>query len=443
MSERTELSFKCRKYFNDKGSFEVKIVGDELLKKYYFKTIKGTDEIYFFENGIYKKSGKPLIEEETNSLLDYKVKNNYVAEVIGYIRRSTFSDPNEIKSNKNLFNLKNCLFDFESFTVQPHDPEYFIISQLPVEYDAEASCPKIIKFIEEVVGESNVPLIQEIIGYCLLRDYPIQKAIIFYGDESAGKSTLLKLIGSFLGQENISGVSLHELHKDRFSKVDFYGKLANIFADLSKEAVSDSTDFKMLTGGDLMTGQRKFGQRFTFHNYAKLIFSANKLPESSDKSGAFFRRWILVYFPNKFQGTKEKVDLIKELTSPEELSGLFNWAAQGLKRLLDQGGFSDSKTTEEIKEEYLGETSSIFNFKEDCVRENINTYEIKEKVYEEYVLYCNEREIIPRHYNPFCQEFPKFVNVKPAQKVLGTKAPRVWEGIELKKRGENKIINWI
>ena len=54
--------------------------------------------------------------------------------------------------------------------------------------------------------------------------------------------------------------------------------------------------FKMLTGNDTVSGEHKFKDRFDFRSYAKLIFSCNKIPETKDKSIAYFRRWIIINF---------------------------------------------------------------------------------------------------------------------------------------------------
>jgi phage/plasmid-associated DNA primase len=41
--------------------------------------------------------------------------------------------------------------------------------------------------------------------------------------------------------------------------------------------------FKTLVSGDSIRAQRKHQQAFSFRNYAKLIFSTNKIPESEDR----------------------------------------------------------------------------------------------------------------------------------------------------------------
>ena len=75
----------------------------------------------------------------------------------------------------------------------------------------------------------------------------------------------------------------------------------------------------MLVSGDSITAERKFEQPFTFRNYAKLIFSANEIPASDDKTDAFYRIQIIFHFDKKFQYGSEDTKLIEKITTPEEL----------------------------------------------------------------------------------------------------------------------------
>ena len=53
----------------------------------------------------------------------------------------------------------------------------------------------------------------------------------------------------------------------------------------------------------------------------------------------------------KFDNVPDKLDpfLRKKLWTNEEMSGILNWALEGLYKLLDNGKFSYTKTPEEVK----------------------------------------------------------------------------------------------
>ncbi len=64
--------------------------------------------------------------------------------------------------------------------------------------------------------------------------------------------------------------------------------------------MNKSEHFKKLTSGlDLIDGENKYQDPFTFKNTTKLVFSANDLPEGT-KDKAYYRMWILIRSPNNF-----------------------------------------------------------------------------------------------------------------------------------------------
>jgi len=257
--------------FFDDGKFVPKRLGDYILEKYHIFTHRYSDEIYVYQNGVWKPKGETIIAREVKEALGERFKQHYLNEVISYVKASTYCVPKEPPVH--LINLKNGIYDLETDTLEPHSPEYFFFNQLPVEYDPEADCPKIKKFLKEVAAsEEDVDVLEEIAGYCLYRSYPIHKALMLVGEET-----------------------------NRFATAALFGKLANIYPDLSDKSLTQTGIFKMLTGGDLIEAEKKFKDSFKFVNYAKLLFSCNKLPSTFDDTEAFFRRWIILTFPNKFE----------------------------------------------------------------------------------------------------------------------------------------------
>ncbi len=97
------------------------------------------------------------------------------------------------------------------------------------------------------------------------------------------------------------------------------------------------TVLKKLTGNDEHTGEFKYKKPFKFVNYAKLIFSCNKIPETEDQTDAFFRRLIIINLITQFFGDKEDFNLIQKLTIDEELTVLLHEVLPRLPRILTEG----------------------------------------------------------------------------------------------------------
>jgi len=216
---------------------------------------------------------------------------------------------------------------------------------------------------------------------------------MFLGGGRNGKSTCLNLLKRFLGEKNVSNQELYALIVNRFATATLYAKLANIAADISNKALERTGLFKSLTGADGIHGEKKFKDGFDFNSYAKLIFSANTLPKSEDNTYAFFSRWILISFPNTFEGKNCNQYMLDEITTPEEISGLFNWAIEGLQRLLASGSFSYGKTVEEVMEQYKTMSDPVYAYCQEFLKTETGKHILKEKLREHYVKWCKKNKL--------------------------------------------------
>jgi len=336
----------------------------EWIAEYHFKTVTDTERLYHYGHGVYLDDGeivlKALIEAEFGDITDDRL----VRDVIGKVKRRTYVD-RDLFNNRNILNVRNGLLDLETLQLLPHTPDYLSTAQIDVFYNPNAKAPAISKFLKEVARSGDIALIEEIIGWLLWPDYNVHKAVMLLGPGRNGKGTLLRLITAFLGKKSISNVTLQDLVADRFAKADLYGKLANIGGDLPSKDLSDTAAFRNLTGGDDNRAQEKYHPAFNFRNKAKLMFSANILPRSSDDTYAYYSRWILIEFLNSFdpqKGTGDP-DLDAKLQTSEELSGLLNIALAGLARLrANSWKFSYDKTVEDVEILYKRNANPVLAF---------------------------------------------------------------------------------
>ena len=408
-------------------------LAEEILAEYHFVTMRDNTETYIYENGVYILNGESVIAEVAQKKLQDRIRTRHVSEVIDYIHRATYKDRDIFNQSLHLINLRNGVLDLQTEKLEPHSPSYHFLQQLPIEYDATAECPNIEKFLSEVVpDEKDREAIIQFIGYCLYRSYPIQKAFMLVGDGANGKSTLINVIKAFLGPENVSTRSLQDLESNRFAKADLYGKLTNLFADLSDLALRTAGTFKMLTGGDIMCGERKFHNSFSFINHAKLIFSANKAPKSPDDTNAFLRRWSIVNFPNTFQADKADIKLDEKLTTQSELSGLLNKAIRGLKKLLESRQFANEKGIDATREEYARKSDSVKAFVLDMIEVAPKKWVDKKGLYTAYCEYCRIRNYPAVSSDAFYKRIAHEVTVEDYRPKVNGERVYAWKGIALR-----------
>jgi putative DNA primase/helicase len=322
--------------------------------------------------------------------LSTKCTSHYVSEVTGHIQRLTYKQRKDFNRFPTFLTLKNHTLDLSDHTILPHNKEFRATIAVPTVYDPKAACPAIIKFLSEIVKPEDVTLLLEIIGWCLDANSGMQKLVMMLGSGANGKSTFLELLRAFIGPDNCSSVSLHQLTENRFSMAELYNKLVNIFGDLPPKGIKDISNIKMLTGGDAMPAERKFKDPFSFVNKAKLIFSMNELPSLPEDNLAMWRRIMLIDFPNQFTGTNADKNLLAKLTTDEELSGLLNLALQHLKDVQTKGEFSYFRTIDEVRREYLLKTDPALVFvKERCV-EVSDSWISKEDMYQAFFVFCQK-----------------------------------------------------
>jgi len=326
-------------------------LANKIQEQHKFASIDKHSSIYYYDEtkGTWYPKGELLIRGLSYFLLDNLAKRYYIEETLALIRDTNYIPREKLDHDINRLPLENGTLNINTLKIEPFSHTHYALTHLPVTYDPAATCPKTISFMEDICPQDRETL-QEWIGFHLLRDYRYQKCVQLIGEGNNGKSTFLRLLEAFLGKENVSNATLYELVSGRFAKADLYGKLANIASDISPDELKRTGAFKAFTGGDYVRAEMKHQNAFKFLNYAKLSFSANRLPPTPDESDAFFRRWILISFPNTFEPPNLDTTIIDKITTPQELSGLLNWAIQGLKRLKQNGGFTNSLSTEHLRQ---------------------------------------------------------------------------------------------
>ena len=323
--------------------------------------------LYMYDpnTGIWHEKGKHFVAEVCEKILIERfqkhIANEVVARLCARSFRGTTPTYNLLGGPPNKIVVLNGVLNLDTGKLEDYDPDDHHLARIPVRFNPKEECPDIKQFFGDVFLDKDLNAVEELIGYCLRKDYAFGLIAVLVGEGANGKSTFLRLLTSFLGQQNVSTESLFDLAYDRFAKSNLYGKLANIPGDLQNTPIEDTGTLKNLTGGDYVKGERKYFQAFNFHNFAKLIFACNKAPEipPSEDTNAIWRRIVVFEFPNQFLKDDPKTDpfILEKITTPKELSGLLNLAIQGYRRMMRSGGLSNTKSLESAREDYLKHSS--------------------------------------------------------------------------------------
>ena len=410
-------------------------VAKHLIAEFNPKTIRGMRrELFVYEDGMYIP-GEDILKAEIRHLLEEACTSNYSKEIIDAVKDLTIVERSAFKTETRLINLKNGTLDFTSGELLKHSSDFLFMHKIPINYDADAECPTVRRYLSDVLDDEQIQVIQEWFGYALYREYSFKKALICVGEGDTGKTTLINLFFAFLGERNVSGVSLQKISSDKFAASHLYEKHINLYDDLSVRDINDNGAFKIATGGGVITGEKKFGDQFQFKNYAKLTFACNQIPDVKDANDdAYFRRWIVVQFNRIVEEEKKDPGLIQKLSTEQELSGLLNFALEGLRRLLERQKFSYDKDASEIKTEMLRSGSVVARFGYDCLEQATGEHVRKEDMYSAFTQYAAANRLPAVSQKDFSSRlkvcFPYIAEYRP--KTVSGKQTYSWRNVRLK-----------
>ena len=415
-------SFNKPVFFDNKG-FRHDLMGRYLIKNHH--VILLNDNLHIYDEGIYT-AGKYMIGRKLQELLG-NIKINQRREVISYLENVAPIVTETADAKYIVFN--NGLYNIETDTLEEFRPDVIITNKIPHNYNPDAYNEDMDVVLDRLsCNDDDIrDLLEEMAGYCMFRRNELRKAFILIGDKANGKSTYLDCISYMVGEENTSALDLKELG-DRFRTANLYGKLINAGDDIGDEFIADASIFKKVVSGDRITAEFKGQTPFDFVNYAKFIFSANNIPRIKDKTGAVLDRLIIIPFNATFTRNSPDYDpYIKDkLKTESAMEYLIMLGLDGLKRVLNNNGFSHSDKVAEELDKYNEQNNPIVGYFKDVNLEIDILNQPTKDVYLNYKLYCNDNNYTPIAKNQFSRVLAKDFNIITKPKTVKGKTVRVY-----------------
>lgn len=274
----------------------------------------------------------------------------------------------------NVITFNNGLLDVErairgDHTLMPHDYNWVALSSLPHDYDPTAACPLWLKFLDEVLeGDAErIANLQEFFGYSLTPDNSFQKMLVLVGVSRGGKGTVVSVLEAMIGNEGMTGFSLTSL-ADKFGLGGLVGKLVASVGEVNLQKHPCKYQIferiNNITGNDPVEVEFKHNpQKMSVRLPVRFVIACNEMPKFADDSGALAERLIVVPFEKACPPEKRDPQLGEKLAA--EISGITNWAIQGLARLRSKGRFSSGPATEDRLNEIRRSNSPALAFAQD------------------------------------------------------------------------------
>ena len=238
-----------------------------------------------------------------------------------------------------LISLKNGLFHVKDQVLIPHSLGFFTQNSLNFNYDPSAKCPLWEQFMVDIWDDDieAIHTLQEMFGYILSGDTQQQKFFNMIGPRRSGKGTINRILVALLGQHNTVAPELGELC-DTFGLQPWLGKLLASFTDAraperNRNAVV--SQLLRIVGGDTVTVNRKNKEAWNGYLPTRIVIYSNEVLQLTENSNALTGRMVVLKMTKTFYGNEDTTLAVR---LEHELSGIFNWAMEGLRRRLARGG---------------------------------------------------------------------------------------------------------
>jgi len=394
-----EKSFvRTKEKYGDKLELDVVALEEHMIRKFRLKILGKGSALFMYNGKCYEQSELEYInklcqgelkeyrrlftQSKLNDLIHYAIAD---ADVL--IRGVAISD------HLDYLTLQDGLYKLDEGILIPHTSDIFTVNLLPYDYDTSAQCPRFLQFLDEIFlqDKGKIDFVQEAVGYIFHKSLPTPALFFLLGDGSNGKSVFINTISNLIGKDNTSNISLQCLSKEYYI-VDLFQKMVNISGETPNKKLINTGILKAVTSADWVTGRNPYGKILKFRPYAKHFLAMNEAPVIEDTSHGMWRRIWVIDFPKVFSDNEMEPDLEQKLSL--ELSGIFNWALEGYRRLKENGfRFTVPQSILLAKQRYRKEIDSARSF----IDENLVRSEDQNDVLKLSDLYETK-------YGPFCKE---------------------------------------
>lgn len=295
-----------------------------------------------------------ILHRKAEALEKWAVRSEAAPRIIAMLRMAESDprvsvEPADFDASPLVLNLCNGSIDLKYGHFREHRPEELLTKLGGADYQVDTQYPLWKQFLADVFAPHPeiIPYLQRAVGYTLTAETREDCVFVLVGGGCNGKSTLIGILHSILGQYGglaemdtflaSNGTALRE------DIADMRGRRLVSAQEPNLDRRFAEGTLKWVSGGDRLRARRLYEHAQEFQPSHKLWLAVNRLPGLRKHDDAAWRRLHIIPFDvcfTKNTNREMKADLQREI------SGILNWAIQGCL-LWQRGG--------------LGSTPSIVN----------------------------------------------------------------------------------
>jgi len=367
----------------DRDKWDLRKIAETIENQKSFKFISDddTDQLFVFEDGIWREKGESIIRrkclELTNNLL--RSKNIGQVKTIIKSRNEIYLDEEGFEPKDYVVPFQNGVYDVQeqefrdfkksdNFTFK-HNVRYVEDAQ---EYaqehdiDLDQHQGKTEDFLWDLQDtQRKVDILKETSALSLLSNYPIDEAPILYGGGSNGKNMYVRLLQEMT--DNGHSINLDEMTDDTFAKKELENKTFVFFDEMQN--INSPGKLKDFIGNENMRVRPMRDTGYMAKQRATPVIAANELPKAPEQNDGFFRRFKIVDFPFQFtsqdDGNKDKKprgEIEEEYMNDHALNLFASSVVSQLKQVVKQEGFTSSQPIDVTRQQWNIRSSPVYSF---------------------------------------------------------------------------------
>lgn len=313
------------------------------------------------ESDIYK-----AFQKHIKTSRSHKSKENFMKEVQHHVPVM----PSQLDKYKMVLNTPGGVINLTTGEIKPHKPEFYLTKITKCEQADDVNAPLWAEFLRTIFKNDLdlIRYIQKAIGYTLTGSTVEECVFFLYGTGRNGKSTFLEIIREIFGDyaANIQPETI-------MVKPNASSAINSDIARLKGARLVTSVEpnegvrlneglLKQLTGQDIITARKLYGEEFEFKPEFKLWMATNHKPIIRGTDTGIWRRIHLIPFTATIPPEKVDKDLRHKLQG--ELPQIFRWALDGCM-LWQREGLDMPRAVLDSVKEYRREMDVISAFIDD------------------------------------------------------------------------------
>jgi P4 family phage/plasmid primase-like protien len=247
-----------------------------------------------------------------------------------------------------------------------HSPKHRARFAYPFGFQPDARPDRLLGFFAEVFrgdadADQKVALFQEYVGASMLGlATKFQRVIVKIGAGSNGKGVLAKIAEGCMPPGSVCAIPPQDMGQE-YRRALLAGKLLNVVSELPEAEILDSESWKAIVAGDTTTGREIRQAPFSFRPIAGHLYSANRLPGTTDQSHGFWRRILVMAFLRIFAEHEQNPNLADEIIAAES-PAIVSWLLRGAQRLLAQGQYTVPQSARVALEKWRTQADQVRAF---------------------------------------------------------------------------------